>query len=230
MITLTTLDRTIFELIRLKTVAFGYLPDWRSISGVSLADKQNNYEVAKIAIRDDNKQIIEVFSVSGQKAKESKSLCKIVIDRKGLSQGNLGAFGIRTFVENQSGNFDLYQLPHKSMDVNYEIRLLANKVEYERIMEGIIFETFLYSPIFRAVDWANGWTFTKELIEIEVNGSSDLSDEDFVEKLITLTVKDVWLSGLETQEIIRSAVPLTTVEFSTFVAGVETETTTVTDN
>ena len=83
-ISLQNLDRTIFELIRLRAVANEAIPDITSFAGLP---QQVNaaYQAEKESMLANNKTVIELYGTSVAAIRDTKTQEKIVIDRKALS-------------------------------------------------------------------------------------------------------------------------------------------------
>ena len=202
---LANVDRTLFELIRVGIVSAGYLPD------ITVIGTEEAYKAAKEAIVTGGKQVIELFGVSGAKNRDARSVNKIVIDRKSIEMGNLGATGIVSYIKNQDNTFKKVKLPDRSSHVKYEIRAITDSTEYERIMYDIIMEAVGYVKETLFFNEVNS-TFTgAENIFYEHEGQADVSSENLIEKLYRFSAIDVWL---QQDKLMKADVPtLNTVEF-----------------
>jgi hypothetical protein len=213
MINLETLDRTIFELIRLKLVALGNLPNWRGLSG-TLAQKQVAYEAAKAAIRASGKEVIDLYSTGSTYSREDLSKSKIVINRKNIGFGDIGANGTVAHTQLNGTTYEEQPMPDSSTHVRYEIRCISDKSTYERVIYGAIQSALGMRRMTNACDWANGWKFDLEPILIVHSGYVDVSGgSELMEYLFTYEVKDVWL----TIEPTKTIPALNTIDISTTI-------------
>ena len=156
--TLETLDRTIFEFIRLAVVESGYLPDWRSYSGTN-SEKQLAYNNDKQTIRDSGKEIIEVFGVGTGEDRYRDDYNRIVIDRASIDMG----VGMGGFTYTSDGNsFIKTENPSNLSDVYYEIRTYSGSTKYDRILLELLMSKIGFNLYTNGVD--NGYNFNGDVI------------------------------------------------------------------
>lgn len=212
MLSLATIDRTIFELLRRGAVSVGKLPDWRTVTGATLKDRQDAYEAQKTALRT-NTQLIEVFSIGSAESRDTKSVNKIVLTRKSTAMGTIGANGVEGYEKRPDGSFDKFKYPDSTVTLMYEIRIIGAKTEYERLMSNIITSQIGRRRNIKSVDGT--WNFTGEMFTIDFAGSVNVSSTDFVEWVFNYRVSDVWVADAE---LIASVVPaLTTININTIL-------------
>lgn len=211
------IDRTIFELIRLKVVELGYLPDITQYN-TAFAFKQ-----AKDTLRDSlkltNKQLIEINSISSSRARLEKTLSKIIIDRKSSPIGSLGGFPASYYDTVTSGNtttFTKKMLPDATRNVRYEVRILTESATMSRIMSEIIDTVLGVRRYITGVVADDKGTFDmSRSFFIEYVNDVDVSDADFMEYVFTYDVKDIFLAretdGGSGKVIASNIVPLISV-------------------
>lgn len=187
------IDRTIFELIRLKVVAMGYLPDVVAYTGNSAG-----FAAAKTALRNSlpDKQLIEVFGVGNAEARDEKTVSKIVINRKAAPRGTIGGFPEVAFEPVYTGptltSYKKYILPEQTRNIRYEIRYICNLAKFGRIMAEIIDEAIGTKRYLRPVKDDGTFDTTKSFF-IQLDNEVDVSDPSLMEYVFTYTVQDVFL-------------------------------------
>lgn len=202
--TIKAIDRAIYESIRLKVVAEGRLPDWRSIAGTGTT-KQANYEAAKAALRA-TVTLIEVVSIGSFNSKDEKTLSRISINRKTQTNGSIGSAGIEEYKPNGNGTFNKVTYPDSSTDIAYEIRVITDKTADERLCGTIINKALGRRKALTMFN--DDFTPNTDYFLIEFTGSVDVSNESFREVIYNYTVRDVFID--ETNEL-STVVPLTTI-------------------
>lgn len=212
MLSLETIDRTIFELLRTGCVSYGILPDWRVMVGTTLQDKQAAYESAKTTIRT-TKEIVEVFGIGSAESRDAKLINRITMARKSTKMGNVGASGVVGFEKRPDGNFNKFKYPDSTVNIAYEIRTISKKTQYERIMSNIVSSRLGRRTALKSVD--SNWHFTGEDFLIEFAGAVNVSSTDFIEWIFNYNVLDVWLDDSYLGEKIVPA--LTTINIKTYL-------------
>lgn len=209
--TLETVDRTIFEALRLALVAAGLLPDQTLYSTAA------QYTAAKTALRATtaSNQLIEIFGVGAPDPRDEKSVNKIVIDRVGYAKGGIGGFPAQFFEKVVTGpttyTYDKYLMPSESKNLSYTIRCISNLVYYERIMLQIIDQVFGGRGYIKSVVDAGGGviTLTGDPIMVDLITMLDVTATSEKETLYTYTVPDVWIT--DPKKISTNVPPMSTV-------------------
>ena len=188
--TLEELDRAIFEVLRLKVVATGYLPD------VTAYPVTADFIAAKNAMRTAKGQLIEVDGVSSGVSKFAKSVSKIIILRTGVSQGSFGGGeGSKYFVHQPTGNkFNKRKYPQSTFKVSYEVRIVCDTVSMERILMQIVGETFEYGNILLRPATISGDTTDKRYCTANMRDAINVSASDLMEWMYKVDISDVFLS------------------------------------
>jgi hypothetical protein len=141
LITLETLDRTVFEHVRLAVVGTGKLPDWRSMSGATLAQKQAAFASAMADLRTAGHEIVEVFGVGVADARLDTKTHRVTVSRKKEGMGSIGAAGLNWTTPNGPNTFDRGPMPDTSTNVTYEVRVLTTSTEYQRLLSSAVFKS-----------------------------------------------------------------------------------------
>lgn len=134
-------DRGIYEAIRLKCVALGYLPDR------TLYLTADAYAAAKQVIRDSGKQIIEVYGIGDIQARDELEYNSIIINRDDITPGSVGMFGTRSFVARIVDNspdpditvYDVYLNQSGTVSLQYQISYITDDSFYDRLVQSIVF-------------------------------------------------------------------------------------------
>lgn len=212
MITLTSLDRTIFEYIRLGTVAAGYLPDWKLLTGTQ-TQREAAYLAAKEAQKLTGKEVIEVFGHGSAEAKLETRLHRIGVNRRAMSPG---AIGLKNTVVYQFKGSDYGKEVYAddTVDVLYDIRCITDKVSYERNMYEILSGIFKVNTQMPSLDLITG-ALTNIEIQVSYETYLDLSASRLIETSFTVRVQHVALGN--PVEVDASIPILNTVIFKTYV-------------
>jgi len=186
--TLEDIDRTIYELIRLKTVQLGLIPD------ITAYTSNADYNAAREALVQGTKykQIIDVLGVGAENARDEKLPNRIIIDRKSIVQGELGSYGVQEFDRNDVDptTFTKSQRDSTTYDIQYDIRCISNSAHYDRILNDIVIQTFSNISYRSIVD---GDGFGPEQVLITQADSRNVSSNHLLEYLYTYQVSDVYL-------------------------------------
>jgi len=192
-VNLESLDRTIFELLRLRLVAIGYLPD------ITLFSTLAEYEAEKKAWEaDPSKTLVEVFGVGPSKARNRKESHRILIDRKKSSVGSLGGNTIH-YTENAEElpdedfkRFTKRRRPENTFNVHYEIRIITDSARVDRKLSDVIYSGLGTK---RATKLFEGNDFGDKLALLVYDDDVDVSSTDFIERMYQYSFMDVWLDS-----------------------------------
>jgi hypothetical protein len=201
---LNELDRTFFEYLRKIIVANNRLPDWRTLTGTE-EQKRAAYKTAKEVIGKDS---IEIFGYGGARDRGTKYNNTIVIDRKTADTGVIG--GYKTTYLDTDGK--TRERPKSTVHIDYTIRFFAEDVFTFNLMENIVVGLFLNTPYFKLINPEN-WELSDIDIFTVYTGLVDLTSVDFLEKVLTFSVRDIYLdSDINPQNFVL----LNTINYSIF--------------
>lgn len=185
-------ERSVFELIRLKLVAGGYLPDITTFS----VDKPGYdlYQQAIAAVVQAKGFCIEIFGASSPQAKGFKKVPRIVIKTRSYRPGELGNQPNLSFVPvgpaNDPTSFEGKKLPPTTSNLKLEIHLVAKSSKQDRVLHNIIQQTLTtrrYVPIY------DNPTMKFFLIDTGFLDLEDL-DEGVIERVYNYEAKDIYAS------------------------------------
>lgn len=204
--TLTDIDRSFFETLRLKVVGLGFLPNQLSYSNVE------DYNSAKIALNQSlslqGKSIIEIFGVGSSETRGELLVSRITIDRKEIGNGSFGVGKSTIYEQYEVSGITKYRKKafpsEKAKSITYEIRFFTNSVDMERDLINILFSVFDDSTILNVFD-TYGVATTETFEVIKRNFVSIPKMSDWFETLMTLEVKDTFISPMV---IVKTDIPV----------------------
>lgn len=137
------LERTIFHLLRKKTVEFGYLPniDDYDIENTNLNIAETETERFNndlIAITNSKGFSIEVFNYANNQYYGTKKPPRIVVETESLLQGQLGTDTTPQYKKNIDGSFIAKQSVSLLSDFYFNVHLIANNVNEIRVLHEIM--------------------------------------------------------------------------------------------
>lgn len=203
--TIESLDRTIYELLRLEFVRLGYLPDIAAMTDIA------EYNAAKDTIRSEKDYVVEVMGVGNGQSRDAKALCMVTVDRPYLTQGAIG--GVLTYVtyKNPDGSFTRVARPASSSDVGYNVRVSGATAKMDRIMIAAVLRCLGYNLATKAYNSDTNKFDSLDWVYLEGNGYVDMSDGRYLDRLFTYGVKDVWVDEGNMEATIVPA--MTSIEF-----------------
>lgn len=201
-ISLQDLDRTIFELIRLRLIANECIPDITTFTGTP--DQINAaYQAAKEAMIANGKKIIELFGVSAPAIRDTKTQEKIVIDRKNIGLSTRAMQG-KYIVE--SGPTYTEKRTVDSNTITYEIRIIATTIAAERLAWKVLGEA-LGTGLTNVKSLNDSNVFEGEWFSINFQSIVNVTTlHDVMEYVYTYSCPDILL--LEDTTIQENIVPL----------------------
>lgn len=193
-----TVDRSITEHVRRKSVELGFLPD------VTLYSSSVDYTAAKEALKITNnlKSIIEVYGIGASETRDDKSDAKIFLDRSGETVGTVGGWPEEFYTKNIDGTFNKYRMPDMSYDVMYELRTITTNTQIDRTMDSIIRRVLGARKYIKLID-SNGED-TNIVMLVLFKGSADVSSDGYLERVYKYEVNQVWL---EEPELLAENIP-----------------------
>lgn len=189
---LDQIDRGIFEALRKKAVAQGYLPD------IVVANTKPLYDAALQAIRNTGKQPISIYGVGSWKAKREKKYNDIIVRRTARGLSSIGYQGEVYYEEDGAGKFRKKRTPSETAQLTYTVTIVCDDVADERVLQSIVYEALGVNKPLKGVN-ANGSETEKGFI-IFRNAVIDQSGEDFIETIFTYTTSELFLAQDEVLE------------------------------
>jgi len=202
-ISLETLDRTIYEHLRRELVKRGHLPD------ITTFNSKETYKTAKNTIKGTTgKYLIEIFGLGASESRDKKQSHSIIINRKPIVPSELGG-GTEYFTPNKNGevieSYTKGKYPERSADVGYEVRIITNTVKVDRIITDVIFKALGWSKnIATIVDGSHN--LDTKTVQCVFTGDVNVTSTDFIEKIYNYTLKEVWLDS--TAEVYEGTIPV----------------------
>lgn len=191
--TFEELDRTVFELIRLQVVAAGYLVDMTAY-GTEAAYVAAN-DVLKDSLPD--KQLIHVFGVGKPSGREEIVESRIVIDRVNSELGTIGAFPEQYFEDNGDDTFDKVDMASNTEDVMYDIRIITNKIKFERVCRQIVRDALGIKKYITSIT-------TSENMFIQMIDDVPLTATENIEISLRFVISDLFL---EQEIVVNQSIP-----------------------
>lgn len=205
------IDRTLFELIRLKLVENEWLPD------VTTFTDSAAYADARAALGDN---LVDIYGVGSMRARGEKGANRIVINRLPRERGTVaGAPGkvIEEYNAIVSGvtvkRFREYLLPEFTQNIPYEIRIVTKNTFWERNLLEVIDAALGTRRYLQSVD--SDGVFTSKLFLLEYTGGVDMSDSKYNEKMYRYVCAEIWI---ELPKLLRdNIVPLSTINYGIYL-------------
>jgi len=179
-------DNGIFEMLRLKCVELGYLPNYLQYNN------QTAYNNAKAAIRTSGKQIIEVFGVGSALSKGELNVNNIIIRRASPKPAKTGVGKSFEYEKNNAGGYDKVETADSKYDIPYTITYVTTTAEYSDIIEDIIRACFGIRRLINAI--SNNESIAG-VFWVRYTGEAEMSDEKFIEKMVKYDAVNIDLDG-----------------------------------
>lgn len=137
------LERTIFHLLRKKTVEFGYLPNIDDYdienTNLNIAEAETErFNNDLIAITNSKGFSIEVFNYANNQYYGTKKPPRIVVETESFLQGQLGTDTTLQYEKNGDGSFIAKQSVSLLSDFYFNVHLIANNVNEIRVLHEIM--------------------------------------------------------------------------------------------
>ena len=161
-------DRSIYESLRLELVRLGYLPD------ITEYETPEAFEQAKQSIIKQKGFVIELFGASASFDKWSKKFPRMVYIPKRIMPGDIGGnyYG-RYYEEDGEGRFIPTNQPPQWTNYQFEITIVAKKIDQLRIMDSVI------SNKLSRRDYVKVYNDNTQQFFIEQTGYRDWPDLDY---------------------------------------------------
>ena len=179
-------DNAIFEAMRLRLVALGYLPDFVA------AGSSDAYNTAKAAIITGGKRIIEVISTGSWQSKGEKNNNNIIIVRGTPKPAQLGKGQGFVYDDIGGGVFNKYKESDTLFTIPYQISFSTDTQEYADIIEDVI--RFCFSSRAYLTGMKDDETASNNFWFIQT-GQFDTSGVDFIEHGFSFEARDIDLIG-----------------------------------
>lgn len=193
-----TVERTIFEMLRLAVVAAGLLPDATLFTTIPA------YEAAKaaLALTLPGKVVTEVYGVGMPYARNEIVPNRIYIDPNSRERGTLAGFSSTYYEKQVDTTFNQYEYPDFTEDLSYSIRVITGSVDNKRRLAALVTNTLglrRYHPSIK-----DDSTLTGERFLVERTGVIEVGDVKFFEEMFIYSVSDLWLQDFK---LLRTNIP-----------------------
>lgn len=181
-------DKTIEELLRLKSVELGYLAD------VTQYTSSKAYHDANEVIRQDVGYIVPIFGVGTPYKRGEIDKVGIYINRGNDYAKRNSGYGHYYVFDTANDDYIKYFTSLHIYDCEYEIRWVANDADAFRVAEQIVRTTFalpFHNLIIYDTD-NNTWTLSGESKYIEISSYSQvISTDEMFEHLMRIKIHDI---------------------------------------
>ena len=189
------IERTIFEFIRLRLVAMGFLADVAAYQPSNPANKAA-YEAALQAIRTGGDEVIDLYGVGSNEKRGEKRVNKLFINLRQSNPGSVSVWG--ESLDPNSGNPNVYErrfFSSSTSDLILDVRSVCDKTEYDRICTQAVMQGITASRTGQALPVVlnDGTQDGTRYILVRFVNSTDIRTPQFLERLYTFEVIDVWL-------------------------------------
>lgn len=187
--TLAQIERSIFETIRLRLVADGYLPDRLSFASDSLF--RNALKSRETA----HTPTIEVINDSPFSVKGGLSYSRIIIEQTKTRKGNVAGGSSLVYENNEDGTFDKLRYPSHSVHLEFDVRYITDKKNIDRYCFSLLQD--LFGGGYHSYKGLNqDRTWTEHSFATKFSSGFNVSDKEFLEKGIIFEVRDVFISPM----------------------------------
>jgi hypothetical protein len=206
-------ERSIFEKLRLETLALGYIPNINNLGrypvsgGILTKVAQANWEEDVAAIKNLKGFAIEVFSNSSSFSKGLERVPRIGIITKRITDGDIGLPPGSTIYNDPDNPNQFIKIdnPTESVNMHFDIHLVTGNAVQNRILNQILqiaFGVKRFIPVYN--------TLTEEKIFIKQYGHYDSPDarDGQEENVYTYEVQDLYIFDESTM---RPVVPITEI-------------------
>lgn len=207
------IERTIMENIRTRVVAMGYLADVALYQPPTVPN-QTAYTAANQAIVTAGKQVIEVFGVGSNEARGEKRVNKIFINLRQINPGSISHWGESLDPSVLPNTWQRSFVATSSSNLVYDIRTVTKTTEYDRICTQALMNGVTSSRTAQglAVILDNGTADTSRYVMVRLVNSTDIRNDQFIERLYTFEVIDAWIDSWEVVPYQNDIVPIIEVE------------------
>lgn len=192
---LSDIDKTILTAVLNEVISAGYNLD------VSLYANEAAYTAALDTLRATipEKELIYVYGVSSAKAKGVKTSAQVIINRQRDELGLIGG-DVKITEQNLDGTFNSVRLPSNTVTLTYEIRVACEFVKYERIIFSCLSKALGMRKRIKCLSERTGTASLS--FQIDKISEYDASSYDFIQKVYTYEVRDVFLEEYTSAPVI----------------------------
>lgn len=204
------IERTLYlKMLRLAT-SMGYAVDITQYQPRNGAN-ETAYLTARQDVLDAGNELIDVFNISEADSRGEKLVNRIVINLRSIDPGSVYHSGETYYDEVSPNHYDTKTVEGGLQVLRYDIRSVTKSAKYDRICRQIILGALTNSKATISTV-KDDYTFdTNKNFLIQHIGSTDVNQTDFLERLYTFDVTDVWIDEFDTSTIETGIVPLQTV-------------------
>jgi hypothetical protein len=181
-------EKSIFEIIRLKLVAEGYLPNKKSFAKSDAGAAA--YQAAITAIKDSNKKFcIQVFGMASPQARGETQVPRIVVQTQRALPGDLGT--PITTKEVNGDHYEKFKHPYTSANLQVDIKIVWNTANQLRIASAIIASTLSTRNY---IDFYDTPGNENKIYLEQLNAGYDIRDieQGVTETIIQYQIKDLY--------------------------------------
>lgn len=184
---LEQIDNAVYNLLRLKAIEFRCLPDARNY------DTFQTYNTAKLNLQAEGNIIVEVYPVNAKQERDSLQQATITVDRQTEITSDLGG---KYTVDGEAfeGQVPTMEVPNTTYDVTYTATFFSQNKVAADMAERICMEAWKHNTTVPGRN--DDYTETDEKLLFIKEQTIDMSDGDYIEKQVNITVKYVYLNAL----------------------------------
>ncbi len=213
--TITQIDRGIYETIRESLISFGLLVDIRNYVAGQEEQYKEDKKTLNVSLKTTNKTIIEIFGVGSSQDRGEKNISRITIDRKHIQDGSFGVGSAKVYEKyTNNQNEEKYRKlgfpSQKAKSISYDIRIITNSITMERVM--LDFLNILFKDFAMIKTRLDGNIEGESFELIKQDTISIPTKQDWVEWLFTFKTSDIFINDMivEKEEI----APMNTTTFN----------------
>lgn len=204
--TITQIDRGIYETIRESLISFGLLVDIRNYVAGQEEQYKEDKKTLNVSLKTTNKTIIEIFGVGSSQDRGEKNISRITIDRKHIQDGSFGVGSAKVYEKyTNNQNEEKYRKlgfpSQKAKSISYDIRIITNSITMERVM--LDFLNILFKDFAMIKTRLDGNIEGESFELIKQDTISIPTKQDWVEWLFTFKTSDIFINDMivEKEEI-----------------------------
>ena len=191
----TQVERGIYEAIRKKVVAAGYIPDEAIVDTTAgdggTAQWISMKETLRASLPDH--KLIEMKGIGTSEARDELKVNTILVSRIGrVPSGGRGNFAPAFDYDADTEKYKKYVMPNASWDLMYEIRYFTDTAIYDRIIEDCIISALGDKKKLQGInpDGTEAGPF-----QLEYSQDVDLTGGKYFERLFRHIARDIWIEA-----------------------------------
>jgi hypothetical protein len=214
-----TVDRTIFEMLRIKFTEAGLIPDYVNYTGTDAQNKAR-FKLERDALIAST-GMVDMFGVGNSEHMGEETFNRIVIIRRdiligGVTSQNAYFFDLAptTGVQN---SYIKSTYPNETATIDYDIRLLSENTKFERIIQNITYKAIGSNGFKPSYNKVTG-KLDGEDISISQIGYVNMNRVGAIEYSFRLQVSDVYINEPEVVEVVPmiTSIPYSVGDGETF--------------